>query len=101
MGMVLNKARPIYLLVLVLLLSVYGPTQAGAIQTPLYLLFLHDMPAQPSPGAQNYFAGDLWKWVNTGKDGNLTQVTNWGFNSPGILSPDGKYLSYQSLHNLS
>jgi hypothetical protein len=37
--------------------------------------------------------GDLVSWAAT----NSKQLTNWGYNSSPVLSPDGKYIAYKSL----
>jgi hypothetical protein len=40
-------------------------------------------------------SGDLWKWDASGQ--TLKQLTQWGYNSAPVVSPDGKYVAYNSL----
>lgn len=40
-------------------------------------------------------SGDLWAWNGPGQP--LKQLTQWGYNSAPVISPDGKYVAYSSL----
>lgn len=39
--------------------------------------------------------GDFWGWYED--SATLKQLTNWGYNDGGVMSPDGQYLAYYSL----
>lgn len=77
------KFRTLLLSGLLLCLTMSNPVQAQQKRAPLLMLI----------GSNHY--GDLWAW--SGQNNPLKQLTNWHYNIFPSLSPDGKFVAYDSV----
>lgn len=102
-GILRYKIVRLCLILLVLFGASARATRADSAKTPLYLLLKPDRSDQKTPDDSfvDYLAtGDLWKWVGDPK-GQLIQVSHWGFNKQPVSSPNGNYIAYQSMPQIT
>jgi hypothetical protein len=94
-----NKVVRTVFLITFTILAIGRNAQAKPIRPPLYLLLGRDQSATSEPYAVATYSGggDLWKWMGDSQDNSLIRITHWTFNSPPVVSPNGRYLAYRSL----
>jgi len=97
------KAFQICFLIFVLLGMTSGVAQSESVKTPLYVLLKPEALMEDT--SENLYIkdltiGDLWKW-NGDSQSKITQVSHWGFNAAPLTSPNGKYIAYQSMPQIT